>query len=102
MPPARSRACTSRSPNVSRNSRRPAASYGRFATCSAFPFPPAPDAPHLHLHGVVLDETAQAGDGARDLWVDERGVFTDGPIALLDVAAVLALRDALPRGRRSA
>jgi purine-binding chemotaxis protein CheW len=26
----------------------------------------------------------------------------DGPIALLDVAAVLALRDALPRGRRSA
>ena len=35
----------------------------------------------LHLHGVVLDETAQAGDGARDLWVDEHGVFTDGPIA---------------------
>jgi imidazolonepropionase-like amidohydrolase len=35
----------------------------------------------LHLHGVVLDETAQVGDGARDLWVDERGVFTDGPIA---------------------
>jgi purine-binding chemotaxis protein CheW len=26
----------------------------------------------------------------------------DGPIALLDVGAVLALRDALPRGRRSA
>jgi purine-binding chemotaxis protein CheW len=26
----------------------------------------------------------------------------DGPIALLDVAAVLALRDSLPRGRRSA
>jgi imidazolonepropionase-like amidohydrolase len=41
----------------------------------------SPDAPPLHLHGVVLDETAQAGDGARDLWVDERGVFTDGPIA---------------------
>lgn len=37
--------------------------------------------PPLHLHGVVLDETAQAGDGARDLWVDEHGRFTDGPIA---------------------
>jgi imidazolonepropionase-like amidohydrolase len=35
----------------------------------------------LHLHGVVLDETAEAGDGARDLWIDERGVFVDGPIA---------------------
>ncbi|MCD2197114.1 amidohydrolase family protein [Actinomycetospora endophytica] len=35
----------------------------------------------LHLHGVVLDETARAGDGARDLWVDEHGRFTDGPIA---------------------
>jgi imidazolonepropionase-like amidohydrolase len=30
---------------------------------------------------VVLDETAEAGDGARDLWVDEHGRFTDGPIA---------------------
>jgi imidazolonepropionase-like amidohydrolase len=35
----------------------------------------------LHLHGVVLDETATAGDGARDLWVDERGLFVEGPIA---------------------
>ena len=35
----------------------------------------------LHLHGVVLDETAQPGDGPRDLWVDERGLLTDGPIA---------------------
>jgi imidazolonepropionase-like amidohydrolase len=40
----------------------------------------APATP-LHLHGVVLDETARVGEGARDLWVDERGVFTDGPIA---------------------
>ena len=40
----------------------------------------APATP-LHLHGVVLDETARAGEGARDLWVDERGVFVDGPIA---------------------
>jgi imidazolonepropionase-like amidohydrolase len=35
----------------------------------------------LHLHGVVLDETARPGDGARDLWVDEQGVFAEGPIA---------------------
>jgi imidazolonepropionase-like amidohydrolase len=40
----------------------------------------APATP-LHLHGVVLDETAPAGEGARDLWIDEHGVFTDGPIA---------------------
>jgi imidazolonepropionase-like amidohydrolase len=35
----------------------------------------------LHLHGVVLDESAQAGDGARDLWIDGDGRFADGPIA---------------------
>jgi imidazolonepropionase-like amidohydrolase len=40
----------------------------------------APATP-LHLHGVVLDGTARAGEGARDLWVDERGRFADGPIA---------------------
>ncbi len=37
--------------------------------------------PSLHLHGVVLDETAEPGDAARDLWIDERGRFTDGPLA---------------------
>ena len=42
--------------------------------------PGAGSAP-LHLHGVVLDETAQAGDGPRDLWIDEHGLFADGPIA---------------------
>lgn len=29
----------------------------------------------------MLDETAQAGDGARDLWIDGDGRFADGPIA---------------------
>ncbi|WP_312030039.1 amidohydrolase family protein [Actinomycetospora sp. TBRC 11914] len=35
----------------------------------------------LHLHGVVLDETTEPGDAARDLWIDEAGRFTDGPVA---------------------
>jgi chemotaxis signal transduction protein len=47
------------------------------------PFPPAsaPNGPNL-MSGQVPRE--------------------DGPVAVLDVAAVLALRDALPKGRRSA
>lgn len=51
--------------------------------------------------GVVDDVPAAVGGRGRDLLAGQVP-RDDGPIAVLDVAAVLRLRDELPRGRRSA